>query len=98
MGFMRSRLLQTVAAVAAVAVVAPLLKIGVDGRVGARAADGTVYITSEERAASAHFAPEVPAKDREWIEAAVAAARPEAQRLIAEVDGLVEYQVHNGDP
>ena len=28
----------------------------------------------------------------------VAAARPEAQRLIAEVDGLVEYRVHRGDP
>ena len=30
--------------------------------------------------------------------AAVAAARPEAPRLIAEVDGLVDYQVHRGDP
>ena len=36
--------------------------------------------------------------DRDWIEAAIAAARPEAQRLIAEVDGLVAYQVHRGDP
>jgi len=49
-------------------------------------------------AETARFAPDVPAKDREWIEAAVATARPEAQRLIAEVDGLVEYQVHHGDP
>jgi hypothetical protein len=98
MGFMRSRLLQTVAAVAAVAIVAPALKLGVDGRAGARATDGTLRISSEERAASARFAPAVPAKDREWIEAAVATARPEAQRLIAEVDGLVEYRVHHGDP
>ena len=40
----------------------------------------------------------VPEADRAWIEAAIASARPEAQRLIAEVDGLVEYQVHRGRP
>jgi hypothetical protein len=40
----------------------------------------------------------VPAADRDWVVTAIAAARPEAQRLIAEVDGLVEYQVHRGDP
>jgi hypothetical protein len=40
----------------------------------------------------------VPEADRAWIGASLAAARPEAQRLIAEVDGLVEYKVHHGDP
>jgi hypothetical protein len=55
-------------------------------------------ITRAERAASASYAPSVPEADRVWIEAALASARPEAQRLIAEVDGLVTYQVHRGDP
>ncbi len=95
---MRSRLLQPIAAVAAVVIVAPLLLLGGDGRVGARPSDGTVRISEEQRAATARFAPGVPAEDRAWIQAAVATARPEAQRLIAEVDGLVEYQVHYGDP
>jgi hypothetical protein len=95
---MRSRRLQTVAAMAAVAIVAPLLKLGADGQVGARSKDGTVRISDEDRAATARFAPDVPAGDRAWIEAAIATARPEAQRLIAEVDGLVEYRVHHGDP
>jgi hypothetical protein len=55
-------------------------------------------ISGAERAAGARYAPGVPEADRQWIEAAIASARPEAQRLIAEVDGLVEYQVHRGDP
>jgi hypothetical protein len=55
-------------------------------------------ISDAERAAGARYAASVPEGDRRWIEAAIAAARPEAQRLIAEVDGLVEYQVHRGDP
>src|SRR5918994_1110376 len=58
----------------------------------------TPRITRAERAASARYAPTVPEADRVWIEAALASARPEAQRLIAEVDGLVTYQVHRGDP
>ena len=55
-------------------------------------------ITAAQRNASASYASTVPPGDRQWIEAAIAAARPEAQRLIAEVDGLVTYQVHRGDP
>ena len=55
-------------------------------------------ISGPEREAGARYAPSVPQADRAWIEAAIASARPEAQRLIAEVDGLVEYQVHRGDP
>ena len=64
--------------------------------------DGLSYdtprITPAERDATAHYSPAVPVGDRAWIEAAIASARPEAQRLIAEVDGLVDYQVHRGDP
>jgi len=55
-------------------------------------------ISEAERAAGARYDPSVPEPDRAWIEASLAAARPEAQRLIAEVDGLVEYKVHHGDP
>ena len=64
--------------------------------------DGLSYdtprITPAERDATARYSPAVPVPDRAWIEAAIASARPEAQRLIAEVDGLVDYQVHRGDP
>ena len=64
--------------------------------------DGLSYdtprITPAERDATARYSPDVPPADRAWIEAAIAAARPEAQRLIAEVDGLVDYRVHRGDP
>ena len=55
-------------------------------------------ITAAQRDASATYASAVPPRDRQWIEAAIAAARPEAQQLIAEVDGLVSYEVHRGDP
>jgi hypothetical protein len=56
------------------------------------AAGGVVEISDEQRAAGLRFAPEVSAADRAWILAAIAAARPEAQRLIAEVDGLIEIR------
>jgi len=64
--------------------------------------DGLSYdtprITSAQREAAARYSRAVPVADRAWIEAAIASARPEARRLIAEVDGLVDYQVHRGDP
>jgi hypothetical protein len=49
----------------------------------------TVDISDDQRAAGLTFDPAVSPGDRAWIEAAIASARPEAQRLIAEVDGLV---------
>jgi hypothetical protein len=49
-------------------------------------------ISSEQRAAGLRFAPAVTARDRAWIQAAIASARPEAQRLVAEVDGMVEIR------
>ena len=45
-------------------------------------------ITPEIRAATLNLASVAP-QDQAWIQAAIASARPEAQRLIAEVDGLV---------
>jgi hypothetical protein len=49
----------------------------------------TLAITTHERARGLTFDPGVASKDREWILAAVAQARPEAARLIEEIDGLV---------
>jgi hypothetical protein len=55
---------------------------------------GPPEISGDIREAGLRFDPSVPAADRAWVLAAVAAARPEAQRLIAEVDGLVTVQTH----
>jgi hypothetical protein len=46
-------------------------------------------VDEEDRSATLTFGPEVAPGDRAWIEQAIAAARPEAQRLIGQVDGLV---------
>ncbi|HEX6025858.1 MAG TPA: hypothetical protein VFZ00_27955 [Solirubrobacter sp.] len=46
-------------------------------------------ITPEVRAASLRFAPEVGDAERQWVLAAIDQARPEARRLIDDVDGMV---------
>ena len=51
-------------------------------------AQGEAEITPAIRAATLNLDSVAP-QDRVWIQAAIATARPEAQRLIAEVDGLV---------
>jgi hypothetical protein len=51
--------------------------------------DGTEEIADAARTAGLTFTATVPSSDRAWILAAIAHARPEAQRLIGEVDGLV---------
>src|ERR671916_2993607 len=56
------------------------------------AAPGTVEVSADVRAATLRFAPSVKPADRAWIMAAIASARPEAQRLIAEIDGSVEIR------
>jgi hypothetical protein len=53
-------------------------------------------ITPEVRAAGLRIAPSVAPKDRAWILAAIAHARPEARTLIGEVDGLVEITTAPG--
>jgi len=58
----------------------------------------TPRISAEQRAAGLRVAPAVAAADRAWILAAIAKARPEAQPLIAEVDGLIELRTHAGLP
>jgi hypothetical protein len=78
------RVLLVVAACAVVALLGARLK--------ADPVLGAAEISDEERAAGLRFAPDVEPADRAWIEAAIRSARPEAQRLIAEIDGLVEIR------
>jgi hypothetical protein len=56
-------------------------------------ADGRPQITNEIRSAGFRFSPSVAPADRQLIEHEIALARPEAQRLIATVDGLVTISV-----
>src|SRR5215207_7863044 len=50
---------------------------------------GDAPVSPDVRAARLSFASEVAPEDREWILAAVEQARPEAQALIDDVDGMV---------
>jgi len=54
-------------------------------------------ISTADRAATLNFVGVAP-QDRAWILAAIAEARPEAQRLIAEVDGLVDVHTDLNSP
>jgi len=67
-----------------------------DGPATARGGDGeTVAISDAERAAGPAFAASVPQADRGWILASLKRPRPEARRLLEEVDGLVVIQTHS---
>jgi hypothetical protein len=81
------RAIVLIVACAAVALIAARLQGG-----AGLAATGVPEIDAETRAATLSFAPDVKPRDRAWILNAVASARPEAQRLIAEVDGLIEIR------
>jgi hypothetical protein len=59
------------------------------------ASGSTSRLTPEIRARTLTFAPEVDPADRAWVLAAIAKARPEAQELIAAVDGLVTIRMAN---
>jgi hypothetical protein len=54
-------------------------------------------ITAADRAATLSFDGVAP-QDRAWIQAAIVSARPEAQRLIAEVDGVVDLKTDLNQP
>ncbi|HWK29157.1 MAG TPA: hypothetical protein VNS09_21525 [Solirubrobacter sp.] len=58
-----------------------------------READAASPITAADRARGLRFADHVAPGDRAWIEAALARARPEARRLIDEIDGLTTVTV-----
>jgi hypothetical protein len=95
---MDSPLGRTVAAllVVVVAYVGPYRWLS-DGPETARGGDETetVSISDAERSAGLTFAASVPEADRGWILAALEKPRPEAQRLLDEVDGLVTIQTHS---
>jgi hypothetical protein len=82
-----------VAGAVALAIVGPVAqrRADADGRLTTSDGD-TVHVTAAARKAGLTFAPAVAAGDRQWILAALARARPEAARLLAEVDGLVEVR------
>jgi hypothetical protein len=63
-------------------------RIAAGGRLTTSDGD-TVIVTPAARARGLRFEAAVDPADRAWIGAAIAQARPEAARLIAEVDGLV---------
>jgi hypothetical protein len=91
------RLLGIVAAGAvALAVAGPAVKgqVQADGRLTTSDGD-TVDVTRDARAAGLTFAPGVAPGDQAWITGAAARARPEAARLIAEVDGLVRVGTYS---
>jgi hypothetical protein len=74
-------------ALIAILVCAAVLAVVLHNR-GASAGTDTGEITPEIRAATLNLDSVAP-QDRVWIQNAIATARPEAQRLIAEIDGLV---------
>jgi hypothetical protein len=79
-----------VACAVAVAVLQPIAEERVRADGVLRTSDGdTVDIDDGARKAGLRFTAGVAPAQREWVLAAIAAARPEAARLIAEVDGLV---------
>jgi hypothetical protein len=70
-----------------------VIALAIGGKVSAgRGSDSDPHqhkLTAEARAASLTFGPTVDPSDQQWIRAAIAQARPEAQALIAAIDGLV---------
>jgi hypothetical protein len=91
------RLVLLVVLPVAVALLIATHRAGAEGDHVVVHADATEEIPAPARAAGLSFAPTVSAGDRAWILGAIAHARPEAQRLIAEVDGLVTVGTENGD-
>src|SRR5919199_5254188 len=90
--------LTAVLAVVVLAIGVSLVKRSPGSVASALPAD-TARITDEQRAAGPRFAAGVAPGDRAWIEAAIAAARPEAKPLVDLVDGLVEFRTVVGrDP
>jgi hypothetical protein len=63
------------------------------GAVAAAPAREVGHISAAERAATFTFAPSVAPYDRQVVLDAVARARPDARRLVAAVDGLVDLSV-----
>jgi hypothetical protein len=63
----------------------------------ARSARSEEGITPAIRANAANLVNVAP-QDRAWIQASIASARPEARRLIDEVDGLIDFRTDLNQP
>jgi hypothetical protein len=77
-----------------------VIALAIGGKVtasrGAKVSDPTQHeLTPQVRAAGLTFAPDVAPADQQWVLAAIASARPEAQTLIGAVDGLVTISTTN---
>jgi hypothetical protein len=83
---MRARLFPAVILCAVAALT--LTKLTAGGHAVARS-DGRPDITPAVRAAGLQFDPAMAPADRAWVLAGIRSARPEARRLIDEVDGMV---------
>src|SRR3954468_8297878 len=91
---MDARILRGVAALVVLALAGLTLLIAARGNaLGDDLSLDSPLISEKERAAGATYDPGVPPADRAWIDAALVAARPEAQRLIAEVNGQDRYDI-----
>jgi hypothetical protein len=91
---MQGSLVRALIAIAVLALAAAAFGARVNA---ARSAPGTVEITDADRAATFDVSA-VSLQDRAWILGAVAGARPEAQRLIAQIDGLVDIRTDLNSP
>jgi hypothetical protein len=81
-------------------VIGVVILLGIGAKVtttrGSGGTDGTEHkLTPQVRAAGLTFAPGVDPGDQQWVLAAIASARPEAQSLIHAVDGLVTINTVN---
>jgi hypothetical protein len=77
-----------------------VIALAIGGKVttsrGSKVSDPTQHeLTPEVRAAGLTFAPDVAAGDQQWVRDALAQARPEAQKLIGTIDGLVTISTVN---
>jgi hypothetical protein len=77
------------ARIASVLALCGLAALGAILQVHRPQAEAATTRTVADRERGLTFASDVPLADRQWILAAVAKARPEAARLIDEIDGLV---------
>jgi hypothetical protein len=79
-----------------VLVVAVVVICGLAAHLAGRSSASETGIGAEVRAAGARFEPAVTAGDRAWIGAAIEQVRPEARRLIDEIDGTVTFHTEPG--
>jgi hypothetical protein len=90
-GGMEARMRRTLGLLVTVAVAAALSAVvGGHGSALGVGNGGRPDITPAVRAATLRFSSDMAPADRAWVLAAIASARPEARRLVDEVDGMVE--------